>query len=107
MESSHEDDVRRTLNEAARQRWQLAIIILNSRNSEDVYNLVKSYANGQLGLMTQCVNYQALKRNIRKLNMCMYILERGERDDYCKEIFQMWKILARRLMENWVESMEW
>ena len=73
IESAHENDIRRVLADAQQQKWQLTIVILNSRNSDDVYNLVKSYSNGQLGLMTQCVNYQALKRNIRKLDMCKYI----------------------------------
>ena len=72
MRNSRENDVRNALQEASEQGWQLAIIILNSSNSDDVYNLVKSYSNGQIGLMTQCVNYQALRRNIDKLNMCKY-----------------------------------
>lgn len=72
IERADENDVRRALANAQQERWQLAIIVLNSRNSDEIYNLVKSYSNGQLGLMTQCVNYQALKRNIRKLDMCKY-----------------------------------
>jgi hypothetical protein len=72
IENSRENDVRNALRDASEQGWQLAIVILNSFNSDDIYNLVKSYSNGQIGLMTQCVNYQALKRNIPKLNMCKY-----------------------------------
>jgi hypothetical protein len=53
----------------------LAIVILNSNNSDEVYNLVKNYGNRRIGLMTQCVNYQALQRNISKLHMCKYIHE--------------------------------
>ncbi len=73
IEGSGENEIKSTLLNASRERWQLAIVVLNSYNSDMVYNLVKSYANGQIGLMTQCVNYQALKRNISKLDMCKYI----------------------------------
>lgn len=67
--STRENDIFQTLTYASQQRWQLAIIVMNSYDCDTVYNLIKKYANSKLGLMTQCVNYQALKRNIRKLNM--------------------------------------
>jgi hypothetical protein len=76
IKGSREHEITSTLLDASRQRWQLAIVILNSRSFVDIYNLVKSYANGKIGLMTQCVNYEALKRNIGKLNMCKYIHEK-------------------------------
>jgi eukaryotic translation initiation factor 2C len=69
IENPQENDVQNALSNASEQGWQLAIVILNSFNSDEIYNLVKSYSNGQIGLMTQCVNYQALKRNISKLHM--------------------------------------
>jgi hypothetical protein len=72
IENPQENDVQNALSNASEQGWQLAIVILNSFNSDEIYNLVKSYSNGQIGLMTQCVNYQALKRNISKLHMCKY-----------------------------------
>lgn len=70
IRGSRENDITNTLQDASQDRWQLAVIILNSHNSDMVYNLVKSYSHTQLGLMTQCVNYQVLKRNIGKLDMC-------------------------------------
>jgi hypothetical protein len=73
IKTTRENDINSTLLDASRQGWQLAIVILNSYNSDTVYNLVKHYSNRQIGLMTQCVNYQALKRNIGKLDMCKYI----------------------------------
>ncbi|CAF1246863.1 unnamed protein product [Rotaria sp. Silwood1] len=69
IKSSLDNEIYNTLLDASRQRWQLAIIIINSRNSEIVYNLVKKYANTKIGLMTQCVNFQALERNMSKLEM--------------------------------------
>ncbi|CAF2681440.1 unnamed protein product [Rotaria sp. Silwood2] len=69
IKSSYENDINSTLRDASRQRWQLAIVIINSRNSDVVYNLVKKYANTKIGLMTQCVNFQALERNMNKLEM--------------------------------------
>ena len=58
------------LQEAAKNKWQLAIIVLKSHDSGRVYDYVKQYSHRSIGLMTQCVNYQALERNISKLNMC-------------------------------------
>jgi len=73
IKSTREYDIHNTLSDAGRQGWQLAIVILNSHNSDEVYSLVKRYGHRQIGVMTQCVNYQVLKRNISKLNMCKYI----------------------------------
>ncbi|CAF1310401.1 unnamed protein product, partial [Adineta ricciae] len=44
-------------------------IVLKSYDSARVYDYVKQSSNRSIGLMTQCVNYQALERNISKLNM--------------------------------------
>ncbi|CAF3650729.1 unnamed protein product [Rotaria sordida] len=69
IKNSFENEINNTLLDASRQRWQLAIVIINSRNSDNVYNCVKKYANTRIGLMTQCVNFQALERNMNKLDM--------------------------------------
>ncbi|CAF1190043.1 unnamed protein product [Rotaria sordida] len=69
IKNSFEKEINNTLLDASRQRWQLAIVIINSRNSDIVYNCVKKYANTRIGLMTQCVNFQALERNMNKLDM--------------------------------------
>ena len=73
VQTTRENDIQSTLIGASKQGWQLAVVVLNSRNSDIVYKNVKSFANLQIGLMTQCVNYQALKRNIGKLDMCEWI----------------------------------
>ncbi|CAF3974965.1 unnamed protein product [Adineta steineri] len=62
-------EITETLCNASKQQWQLAIVILNSYDSTRVYELVKRYGNRTIGLMTQCVNFQALKRNISNLRM--------------------------------------
>ncbi|CAF4038167.1 unnamed protein product [Rotaria magnacalcarata] len=64
-----ENDIHNALVDASKKGWSLAVIVLNSDNSDGVYSLVKSYANQQIGLMTQCVSFQALTRNIANLNM--------------------------------------
>ncbi|CAF3801905.1 unnamed protein product [Rotaria socialis] len=64
-----ESDIHDALVDASKKGWSLAVIVLNSDNSDGVYSLVKSCANQQIGLMTQCVNFQALERNIANLNM--------------------------------------
>lgn len=72
IKSPADDDIYHALHDASQQRWTLAIIILDSRNanSDRTYSLVKTYGSKDFGLMTQCVDYQALKRNIDKLDMC-------------------------------------
>jgi hypothetical protein len=72
IKGTSEYDINEALVDASRQRWQLAIVVLNSYNSDDVYSFVKRYGNREIGLRTQCVNYQVLKRNIAQLNMCKY-----------------------------------
>ncbi|CAF4025256.1 unnamed protein product [Rotaria sp. Silwood2] len=69
IKSSRENDIHRTLLDASKEKWQLAIVILNSYTTDTLYSIVKSHANQKIGLMTQCVNYQALKHNINKLEM--------------------------------------
>lgn len=71
MSGTRENDIYQTLTNASRQRWQLAIIVMNSFDCDTLYNRIKKFAHSKLGLMTQCVHYQALRRNIRNLNMCM------------------------------------
>jgi hypothetical protein len=70
IKGTRENEIVETLRNASKQRWQLAIVILNSYDSTNVYELVKRSGNQNIGLMTQCVNYQALKRNIGNLGMC-------------------------------------
>jgi len=70
IKGTRENEIVETLRNASKQRWQLAIVILNSYDSTNVYELVKRSSNQNIGLMTQCVNYQALKRNIGNLGMC-------------------------------------
>ena len=75
IKGSSENDINNALFDASQQHWQLAIVILNGSNSDTMYSFVKKYANRRIGLMTQCINYQTLKRNINNLNMCKYILK--------------------------------
>ncbi|UJR20428.1 hypothetical protein I4U23_023559 [Adineta vaga] len=69
IEGTSENQITKALDKASEQRWQLAIVILKSSDSARVYDYVKQYSNRSIGLMTQCVNYQALERNIGKLFM--------------------------------------
>ena len=54
---------------AASQGWQIAIVILNNVQSE-VYESVKQWGNQRLGVVTQCVSFQALEGNRSNLRMC-------------------------------------
>jgi hypothetical protein len=45
------------------------MIVLNN-TTDMVYDYVKQYANQRYGLVTQCVSYQTLERNISKLDIC-------------------------------------
>jgi hypothetical protein len=54
---------------ATNQGWQLAVVVLNNVPSE-VYECVKQWGNQRLGLVTQCVSFQALERSSGKLRMC-------------------------------------
>ena len=63
------DDIEKTLNNASKEGWQLAVVVLNN-TSDDVYDYVKQCGNQRLGLVTQCVSFQALEKNIQKLDMC-------------------------------------
>jgi len=63
------DEIEKTLNNASKDHWQLALIVLNN-TSDNVYDYIKQCGNQRFGLVTQCVSYQALERNISKLDMC-------------------------------------
>ncbi len=64
------DEIESAMKEAVRQGWQLAVVVLNEVQP-DVYECVKQWGNQRLGLVTQCVSYQALERNSgSKLRMC-------------------------------------
>jgi hypothetical protein len=78
------DDIEKTLNNASKETWQLAIIVLNN-TSENVYDYVKQCGNQRYGLVTQCVSFQTLERNISKLDMC--------KNKYKKKIFVFYGIL--------------
>ena len=45
------------------------MVVLNN-TTDDVYDYVKQCGNQRFGLVTQCVSFQTLQRNIGKLDMC-------------------------------------
>ena len=45
------------------------MVILNN-TPDEVYDFVKQCGNQRFGLVTQCISYPALERNIDKLDMC-------------------------------------
>ncbi|CAF3366395.1 unnamed protein product [Rotaria socialis] len=61
-------DIEATLHNASNEKWQLAIVILNN-TTENVYDYIKQCGNQRYGLVTQCVSYQTLERNLSKLDM--------------------------------------
>lgn len=63
------EEIEKTLNNSSKDSWQLAVVVLNN-TSDDVYDYVKQCGNQRFGLVTQCVSFQALERNIGKLDMC-------------------------------------
>lgn len=67
--SDRKQDVEKALNDASRNRWQLAIVVLNTRFPQ-VYGYVKQLGNQKLGLRTQCIELSALMKNLDNLNMC-------------------------------------
>ena len=66
------NDIQTTLAGGSKDGWQLAVIILNN-TPDEVYDFVKQCGNQRFGLVTQCVSYAALERNIGKLDMCTSI----------------------------------
>ncbi|CAF1553255.1 unnamed protein product, partial [Didymodactylos carnosus] len=60
--------IKEVLIEAQRNRWELTIVVLNN-TKEEVYDYVKQLGNQRLGVITQCVSFQALERNCGKLDM--------------------------------------
>ncbi|CAF3351794.1 unnamed protein product [Rotaria sp. Silwood1] len=65
---ANKDDIETTLNNASKDKWQLAIIVLNN-TLDYVYDYVKQCGNQRYGLVTQCVSFQTLERNLSKLDM--------------------------------------
>ncbi|CAF1174819.1 unnamed protein product [Rotaria sordida] len=65
---ANKDDIEITLNNASKDKWQLAIVVLNN-TLDNVYDYVKQCGNQRYGLVTQCVSFQALERNLSKLDM--------------------------------------
>lgn len=63
------EDIEKTLNNASKDNCQLAVVVLNN-TTDNVYDYVKQCGNQRFGLATQCVSFQALERNIGKLDMC-------------------------------------
>jgi hypothetical protein len=63
------DDIEKTLINASKDTWQLAIVVLNN-TTDNVYDYIKQCGNQRYGLVTQCVSYQSLERNMSKLDMC-------------------------------------
>ncbi|CAF3798297.1 unnamed protein product [Rotaria sordida] len=49
--SANKDDIEITLNNASKDKWQLAIVILNN-TSDSVYNYVKQCVNQRYSLVT-------------------------------------------------------
>ncbi|UJR13192.1 hypothetical protein I4U23_000214 [Adineta vaga] len=67
-ETDNKKDVERALLDASKKRWQIAIVILNT-NIDQVYGYVKQLGNQKLGLRTQCIDMNALRKNISGLHM--------------------------------------
>jgi len=63
------EEIESAIKTAVSQGWQLAIVVLNDVPSQ-VYEYVKKLGNQRLGLVTQCVSFQALERNFEKLRTC-------------------------------------
>ncbi|CAF1041399.1 unnamed protein product [Rotaria sordida] len=68
IKSDRPQDIEKALTDASKNRWQLAIVVLNTR-SDQVYDYVKQLGHQQLGLRTQCIDMEALVKNIGNLNM--------------------------------------
>jgi hypothetical protein len=66
---STREEIEATLQRGSKENWQLTVVILNN-TPEQVYDFVKQCGNQRYGIVTQCVSYQALERNISKLDMC-------------------------------------
>ena len=62
-------DIEDAMKTASNQGWQLAVVVLNDVPPQ-VYEYVKQLGNQRLGVVTQCVSFQALERNSGKLRMC-------------------------------------
>jgi hypothetical protein len=63
------EEIEAAMKTANEQGWQLAVVVLNDVPPQ-VYECVKQLGNQRLGVVTQCVSFQALERNSGKLRMC-------------------------------------
>ncbi|CAF4435550.1 unnamed protein product, partial [Adineta steineri] len=63
------EEIEKTLVNASKEQWQLTVVVLNN-TLDNVYDYVKQCGNQRYGLVTQCVSYQSLEKNIGKLDMC-------------------------------------
>ncbi|CAF1565590.1 unnamed protein product [Adineta ricciae] len=70
LEPDRKQNIERVLTDASQNRWQLAVIILDT-TIDQVYDYVKQLGNQQLGLRTQCIDMNALKKNTN--NFSMYV----------------------------------
>ena len=61
--------IQETLLNASKNRWQIAVVILHD-TPDHVYDVVKRCGNQKFGLVTQCIDFAALSKNINKLKMC-------------------------------------
>ena len=62
---ANKEDIQKTLVGASKENWQLAVVVLNN-TLDNVYDYVKQCGNQRYGLVTQCVSYQTLERNMSK-----------------------------------------
>ncbi|CAF0973268.1 unnamed protein product [Adineta steineri] len=62
------EEIEKTLVNASKEHWQLTVVVLNN-TLDNVYDYVKQCGNQRYGLVTQCVSYQSLEKNIGKLDM--------------------------------------
>lgn len=63
------EEIESTLKTATNQGWQIAFVVLNDVLPQ-VYDCVKQWGNQRLGLVTQCISFQALQKNSGKLRLC-------------------------------------
>jgi len=67
------EEIESAMKTATNQGWQLAIVVLNDVPPE-TYASIKQWGNQRLGLVTQCVSFQALERNFDKLRLCKNLI---------------------------------
>ena len=69
LEPERKQNIERVLTDASQNRWQLAVVILDT-TIDQVYDYVKQLGNQQLGLRTQCIDMNALKKSRNNFSMC-------------------------------------